>query len=574
MKTKLLTLLLTFYFVLTIQGQYVYDYQAFYPVNLPELSPTKNFTFTKVNIIDNKDIVYSFVATSLIKPYLQGIIPINLNKNFEIVNYRTYIHPTSENSFLTANDVISAIDGSFVVCGQFRIENKKRAFIAKFDYNYSLLWYIEYPEITILNAIVENVTINSKVKYIACGAIESEDGNYGYGIIIGITNNGIPVWRLTTLTGGKSDITVYNDIKGSRIISSKLPLFAVVGNAITSPYSDKNVLLTLIDANGKVYFSNLYGLFNDGGTIYDEEAYGIDISGEGKIVVTGRCKQTFEMLPAIVYDDVLIFSTDIKGNVLWASRFDVPENIVAGEYGRKVIYSNNKYLISGYYAGYAFNEKASIDAFVAEFDPKFRSLPLRIYGDKGDDFFFAQEINFDYDGLISAGFTSSFSNDPTYLNEAYYPYVVETYKLIKKPCHSKWYETQNIPMQIENKAVKYSIDVPKYEENKLLEIYIPVKHQIICPKIPVINDTVDTTSSIPIHKSDSNIKIIAINNNSQLEILNIESNSYYQILSINGTVIKQGKLNDNICDISDLVKGIYFISIRLKDKVITQKFIK
>jgi len=573
MKTKLLTIFLKIMIVPVVMGQYVYDYQAIYPVNPPKTLSSKNFTFTKVNLTDNNEISYSLVSTTTIKENIQALTPMLLNKNFEIIQYRHYIHSSIENIFLTAKDVISTIDGGYVVCGDVKIkEENKKAFIAKFDFKYNLTWYFEYPEITSLNAIVEANNANSKVNYIACGFIEDTNARYGNGVIIGITKYGIPIWKLVTLTPGKSDKTLYNDIKGTRLSTSTTELFAATGNAITSPYRDKNVLVTLLDIEGNVYFSNLYGLFNDGGTIYDEEAYGLDFITENQIAITGRCKQTFEMLPAIVYDDVLVFSIDIKGNLLWASRFDIPENNVSGEYGRKIVYHNNQYLISGYYRGYAFNNNSSVDAFVAAFSPKYRSIPIRVYGDSGDDYFYAQEINLDYDGLISAGYSNSFY-DNTNINQSYYPYVVESYKTIQKPCHSKWYNTPNIPMELKSQSVKYLINNTKYQENKLIEVDYPVYHKIICPKIPLSIDTAIVKTKINKSEENNSIKVISVNN-TQLKITNVESNTQYKILSINGNILQQGNLNDNLCDISNLKQGMYFISIKIGDKFVTLKFVK
>ena len=54
----------------------------------------------------------------------------------------------------------------------------------------------------------------------------------------------------------------------------------------------------------------------------------------------------------------------------------------------------------------------------------------------------------------------------------------------------------------------------------------------------------------------------------------IQKNINYKILNLEGKIILEGKVINNQIEISDLMKGVYFISFQLDENVIVKKFVK
>lgn len=75
----------------------------------------------------------------------------------------------------------------------------------------------------------------------------------------------------------------------------------------------------------------------------------------------------------------------------------------------------------------------------------------------------------------------------------------------------------------------------------------------------------------------NNEKKVLVYPNPVKEILTIHSESKidnYKILDINGRVVKRGDCSELQLDVSDIETGIYFIELRIKDSIITKKFVK
>jgi hypothetical protein len=331
-------------------------------------------------------------------------------------------------------------------------------------------------------------------------------------------------------------------------------------------------------------YSYLYGLRNDGSTIYDEEGYGLVLSPKGQIIITGRTKCYFVQLPAIKWDDVLMFAVNLNGNPDWVYHYDIPLNNASGEYAQKVLTLNDNLYVSGFYRGYGFADKSSYDAFLFETYLDGTPTQVRIYGDTGEDLFYAQEVNHTKDGIISAGFTSSFIISPSSAL-TYAPYVVESYKKIQEPCHSLIlklpYEKADLKM---SKIDSWGTDT-KYLVKELIEIKNPVQEQIICPKTPWLNiDTITIKAETAGQLTAANVKqeiysnkVIRLYPNPAQNTLFIEgvsANCSYKIYNNNGVLLQQDKLTNASISIKSLPNGLYFISIGNEKKQLILKFVK
>lgn len=575
MKRKIVFAIFASILICPVFGQYVTDFQAVYPFYKGAHS-TKNYTFTKDNnLISPTFPGYMLMASSAVSNSAIALSALKLNQDFTISYTRSYLPSTSENvTYLVANDVISTSDGYYIACGKVSYYDKSYAFIAAFDMRSNPVWYMEYPGVTTLNAIIDasGGGVN-EIKYIACGSYGT---SYPLGVIIGINPLGKPVWMNTTKPISRSDKFVYNDLIPVSLIDTDMKWqCAIVGNAVTYPRADKNVLLTLVDIKGNLNYSYLYGMPNNTGICYDEEGYGLTMSPKNDIVITGRTKCYYVQLPAIRWDDALLFAVDIKGNINWSLRYDIPKNNATGEYAQKVLASKENLYVSGYYQSYVFNEKGSYDAFA--FETYLDGIPkqVRVYGDKGEDLFYAQEINHAYDGLISVGFSSNFYPSPALYS--YAPYVVESYAKIKELCHSQIFKLPYEKVDLKNNKIDCYLAETKFLEKKLFEIKNPAVEYLVCPKKPWISDTIISVKSAEdiVIGEEQNMRIYPnpVRTN-RLTIEGAEINSQFKIYSIMGNLVKEGTLNEMDIDITDLTNGVYFIHINNIKKSTSIKFIK
>jgi len=143
--------------------------------------------------------------------------------------------------------------------------------------------------------------------------------------------------------------------------------------------------------------------------------------------------------------------------------------------------------VSGYYRSYVFTNNSSYDAFLFETYLDGTPTQVRVYGDAGEDLFYAQEVNQTKDGIISAGFTSSFMISPTGAS-TYAPYVVESYKKIKDTCHSVIFKLPYEKTDLKISKIDSRIIDTKYLVKELIEIRNPVGERIICPKNSLDNN--------------------------------------------------------------------------------------
>jgi len=575
MKSKLVFAIFASILTCPVFGQFVTDFQAVYPFN-NGVHSTKNYTFTKDNnLISSKVPGYMLMANSAVSNSAIALSALKLNPDFTISYTRSYLPSTIENvTNLVANDVISTSDGFYIACGKVSYYEKAYAFIAAFDMKLNPVWYTEYPGVTTLNAIIDASGGGVKeIKYIACGSYGT---SYPSGVIMGINPIGNPVWMNTTKAISKSDKFVYNDLIAVSLINIDMKWqCAIVGNAITYPGADKNVLLTLVDIKGNLNYSYLYGLPNNTSICYDEEGYGLTMSPKNDIVITGRTKCYYVQLPAIRWDDALLFAVDIKGNIHWSLRYDIPKNNATGEYAQKVLAGKENLYISGYYQSYVFNEKGSYDAFAFETYLDGTPTQVRVYGDQGEDLFYAQEINHASNGLISVGFSSSFY--PSSTKFSYAPYVVESYAKIKELCHSQIFKLPYEKVDLKINKIDCFLTETKCLKKKLYEIKNPAIEYVVCPKKPWISDTIISVKSAEdiVIDVEQNMKIYPnpVRTN-HLTIEGAEINSQFKIYSIMGNLVKEGTLNEVNIDITDLLNGIYFIHINDIKKSVSIKFIK
>ncbi len=558
-------------------GQYVTDFQAVYPFNKGANS-TKNYTFTKDNSLISPTLPgYMLMANSSINSSI-ALAALKLNADFSISSTLSFVPVTTTTWVsIVPLDLISNSDGSYVVCGTVSYSLVRYAFIAAFDAKANPLWYKEYPEITRLNAIINVAnSATDKISYMACGTYGS---SYPVGIILAVDSKGIPVWYNCTVPNGKSDKFEYNDLISINNQDVALLKYAVVGNAITDPYTDKNVLVTCIDINGNVYYSYLYGLINTSSTIYDEEGYGLTLSDKNEIVISGRTKCYFVQLPAIKYDDALLFAITKEGKIDWCYRYDIPKNSAQGEYAQKVLdYKENLY-VSGYYISYNFLNSGSYDGFAFETDLTGIPTGVRVYGNSGADLFYAQEINHAYNGLISVGFSSSFFSSST--AGFYAPYIVESYRTIEEPCYSLSFKLPYEKAELEMSKIGNNLTTTKYLEVKLKVVENPVYELVVCPKKSIVSEelieakAVDETALSMVNKVSD--KLITLYPNPVQSILTIEgaeSGSSYKIFSITGNILTEGTLNNKDVDVANLSGGVYYISIINNHFPVTIKFIK
>jgi hypothetical protein len=576
--TLTLTLSLLF-FTGNVFAQYVTDFQVVYPFNKGQ-NQTINYTFTKDNAGISPSVPgYMVMASSLIGPSVISLSALKLNPDFTISFSRSYIPPSSVNSYsIISQDVIATSEGGYAVCGRVTYDGVVSAFMAVFDSNAFPLWYKEYKGISILNAIVEvPQPFSDKVKYIACGTVNNSAG-YSIGVILGVDFELIPVWQNNTALQSRVDRFVYNDLINFKNPDADVPFFALAGNAVTQPYYDKDVLLTVIDYKGNTYYSYLYGLKNDGNVTFDEEGYGLALSPKDQIVITGRTKCSYPYVPAVKWDDVLLFAVDFKGNMQWMLRYDIPKNASSGEYAQKVLVNDEYLYVSGFYRSYVFTPNASYDAFMFETYLDGKPNYVRVYGDAGLDVFFAQEVNFKKDGIISAGFSNSFIMNPAGAM-AYTPYIVEAYRTIKDTCKSRIFKLPYYGTELKQDKIDNYLTETPYEKKELIEIRNPIDLKILCPKIPLISPLAESSGLKSAKEEMAQAKTagVSVSPNPvqfELNISGAEGNSSFKIYSVNGKLVKRGILNNTSLNVADLPKGMYFISVKNSHKSATVKFLK
>ena len=542
-------------------AQYVYNYQAVYPHFYGEYN-TKNYTFAK----EFKNKGYLIAAHSQIPGGSLALSGIKLDDNFNIDFNRAYVIPNMDNASIITHDAKGTSDRGYVICGTLNIPNGRYAFIAKFDAKFGFQWLRYYPRISCFYSITEVTSYNDiKQKYVAVG--DYNGYNYANGVILCTNDTGIPVWERRTASPGKSDRLDYRQVIQLKNTFSpvKALMFAAVGNSYTQPNSDQDVMLSYFDINGNVLYTQIYGIPNNQKVSYQEQGFGIAQGLKGDLFITGKTRAQYTNYPNVLWDDVLLFSvTAYNGNLLWAKHYDMPKSMNRGEFGQKVLVKKEELYVSGFYTGYLFNPNGSYDAFV--FKTKYNGNPIenRIFGDKDVDYVSTIMNNIKNDGVIAAGFSSSFLG-----TNRYSPYVIETYDITKKRCHDVITKLPMKEYKLDRTKIRYSKVKTPVEKLPLKEIKMPVDHKVICPKISL--------PIIPIAKSALNestngaeIRVYPTVANTHLNIEGANEGASYAIHSISGKMVTESNWSGAEIDISDLTNGVYIL--RIENQAI--KFIK
>lgn len=546
-------LLLVVHIFSSANGQYIWNYQAVYPFDNWN-NPTKNYTFTKE--LNNNGYFLTAVSDINYIP-VTALAALKLDNNFNIQWTRSYMYGNcTSNSSITTYDVTATSDGGYIACGVLATcNNYKAAFIVKFSSTAVPQWIMSYPNISVLNSIVEQRGSVSTPVYIACGK-QDVTTTSSQGVILKINATGVPVWQRNTSTAGINDKIIFNQIIQASNTALPVNYFAVVGNSNitnTTNIPEEDVILALVDTNGNVTYCYTYGNNSTSTTRNRENGYSITVSENRRFVISGSAGQ-YNALTTI-YEDVLLLEVDpVSGSLTWASRYDALGNNIVEEPGRAVKVSQGFIYVSGYQKGSILNPNQSYDAFLIKTDISGNPIELRIFGDTADDLFYKLEPNIAGDGMVAVGFSNSYNS---LLNPA--PFIVESYPTIKENCHDKILALKMVKMAL--KSLKVSLIKPetKYITEKLVEVKNPVSQFVVCKKVAsVVTPQLSKDNLTPTNESE--IKVYPNPATNSIRLNGLKSTAKYSIVNAVGAQVKSGSVaNESSIELTDIEDGIYFI---------------
>ncbi len=552
----------------SLVAQYVYHSQSSFPIyTVPNNSlHSKNYILAKEA---NKK-GYLMASNTRMPNGVINLTAIKIKNNLYLDFFRHFTHSSAIYNYfheLNTLDIKGTSDGGYIACGQIMDSTYRYAFIIKFDAKIKPEWFKSYQNIFQLKSILEVINPDNKASYTACG--DDRTGAGGQGIILAVDKLGVPVWVRRSDSNNNNDLISYNEIiqVSPKIIPSKKALFALVGNALTNPEENKDVIISVIDIDGNIRYSIIYGIQNNRYYTFDEEGLGITVTDKSKFLISGRTRFVYINYPFPIWDDVLLFQIDMESAALdWAKRYDMIGNNSTGEFGEKVEIQRDTINVTGHYKGYLFNPDASDDAFIFKTSIDGKPIKNIVFGSELDDLLYKIERNNDDDGVITAGFSNSFTGTGMYA-----PWVVEAYSKVKDTCHNLEVELPAFDIELPYKKTEHIKFKSKFKKEELEELNIPIDERIICPKIK---------STLPFKNTNkislkSNIMINPTITRNRLYITGINKKFAYKIFNVNGTIFKVGNIDiDQEIDISGLNQGLYYITVSSNGESITEKFVK
>ncbi len=459
---------------------------------LPDAISSNNDYITPEYLKFGKDLSFVFDGNK-VQPGVQ---------NYKFKRYQTSLCNNTDDKFVFFIEDAKRIEKDrLIVCGRMDIERQgKRSNYAGFAIHVDL----STPSSGINDIIffhnletVNSVEIIESGSWIFCGT--TKPGTYESGtngIIFRISayppyncQDYRQNWSYIFVSNSSLAIPVINNtslnkIKPIPLSSIENKIYGVIGTTNENLY-EADILFITIDANGKVFGSDIWGRPYDSRTRTAYKEYGKSFISDMKYVYPlGRYLEQHNPNenPTVLHDDILVFKIGTVSwphflDLIWANRYemytekdypDIPEDIILSGNGREplAVLGNVKYSSTNY-TGFILD---LIDNGIAH--------DLTIFGDEQSGVDMLYSITKSYNNtLVAAGISNSFSSGSGTESDLW---LVENYFNDKDTCYS--FKRQPSQQKIELKKImtKYTKITLEMSCCELRLLNTDAKDEMIC----------------------------------------------------------------------------------------------